>query len=447
MKIDEKTSIFSLGWPIFAQVFLSMCIGYVDSIMLSNYNETAVGGVGNANTLLGLLTLAFSIIASATGVVVAQYLGAGKKEEINKIYSLSVGFNLTLSLIVSILLFVFAGNIMDVMQIDDAMRPYAMDYMRIMGFFLFTQALFDSIGQIFRSNGLTKAGMVISLSINLVNIAGNWLFLYGPLKSLDLGVKGVAISSVASRMIALIAGIIYFHKKVEGEISIKYLFPFPVDMLKKLLKIGLPTAGENISYNLSQAVITTIVNVIGPIAVTTKIYGNILSNFSYMYSVSAAMATSIIVGHAIGADKTEFAKKRVLTTLKSAMVISVALATVSFLISDFTFGIFSDNEEVIELGKQIMFVGIFLEIGRTANLVIINSMRAAGDVKFPTCLGIISNWSVTVLMGFLLGIVFELGLVGVWIAMAMDEILRGVIVYVRWNRGGWMGKSVVKDAA
>lgn len=443
MKINEKTSVFSLGWPIFAQVLLSMCIGYVDSIMLSNYDEIAVGGVGNANTVLGLLTLAFSIISSATGVIVAQYLGAGKKQDINRIYSLSVAFNLTISLIVSVVLFFFAKQILGVMQVDASQMPYALEYMKIMGAFLFTQGLFDAIGQIFRSNGLTKVGMGISLSINLINIAGNWLFLYGPLEFLNLGVKGVAISSVVSRIVALTAAMIYFHRHVEGEISVKYLVPFPTDMFKKLIKLGIPTAGENISYNLSQVVITTMVNIVGPVAVNTKIYGNILSNFSYVFSVSAAMATSIIVGHVVGANKSQVAKERVLSTLKYSMVLSVSIASLNFLLSGFTFDMFSDNPDIIELGKKIMFVGIFLEIGRTANLVIINSMRAAGDVKFPTMLGIVSNWCVTVACGFVLGIVLELGLVGLWIAMALDEIIRGVIVYIRWKTDGWMGKSVV----
>ena len=155
------------------------------------------------------------------------------------------------------------------------------------------------------------------------------------------------------------------------------------------------------------------------------------------------MATSIIVGHVVGANKSQVAKERVLSTLKYSMVLSVSIASLNFLLSGFTFDMFSDNPDIIELGKKIMFVGIFLEIGRTANLVIINSMRAAGDVKFPTMLGIVSNWCVTVACGFVLGIVLELGLVGLWIAMALDEIIRGVIVYIRWKTDGWMGKSVV----
>lgn len=88
---------------------------------------------------------------------------------------------------------------------------------------------------------------------------------------------------------------------------------------------------------------------------------------------------------------------------------------------------------------------IFLEIGRATNLVVINSMRAAGDVKFPTYLGMASMWGVSVVGGYILGIAFDLGLVGIWIAMAMDEIVRGIVVLIRWIHGGWRGKRVVNE--
>ena len=98
---------------------------------------------------------------------------------------------------------------------------------------------------------------------------------------------------------------------------------------------------------------------------------------------------------------------------------------------------------MIALGKQIMFIEIFLELGRTFNLVIIRSMHAAGDIKYPVTIGIISMWGVAALLSYIFGIVLGMGLVGVWIAMAMDELLRGVLVYRRWKRGKWRGKALV----
>ena len=439
----KNTSLFKLGWPIFVQSLLSMCLGYIDTLMISNYSDTAVGGIGNANQIIGFLTLAFSIIASATGVIVAQYLGAKIKEKLNQIYTVSITFNLLLSGIISALILIFNQFILSLMKVPTSMLPDATSYMKIVGGFIFLQAIFDTFSQIFRSNGQTKIGMIIAIVMNLVNIAGNYMFLYGPLKYLHKGVEGVAISTTCSRFVAVIISIIFFIIKIDGQISIKYLIPFPYDVLKKLLKIGLPTAGENISYNIAQLIILSCVNSLSVVAVNTKIYATMLSNFAYLYSISAAMATAIVVGHSIGANEYDFAYEKVMSTLKKSMIISITIALINFLISPVTIGIFTDNTSVVNLGHKIMFICIFLEIGRTANLVIINSMRAAGDVKFPTYLGMASMWGVSVLLGYLFGIVFDFGLVGIWIAMALDEIVRGVVVYIRWKRGTWRGKRIV----
>lgn len=446
-----QKSVARLAWPIFVQAFLSMCLGYIDTIMLSNYQyaKYAVGAVGNANQVLGFLTLSFSIITSATGIMVSQYLGAKRKNDINKVYTVSVFFNLALSVIISVIVFLFSHQLLTLMNVPAEMFSDANIYMDVVGGFIFTQALFNAFGQIFISNGRTMAGMFMGFAMNIFNIIGNFCFLYGPFSYLNLGVKGVAISTTISRILVLIIAIIYFHMTIEGKISIKYLKPFPLDILKQLLGLGIPTAGENISYNLSQIIISVMVNTMGVVAITTRIYANILCNFAYMYSIAMAMATQILVGHRVGAGDYDYAYRRVMKTMKTAIVVSILIATVNYLISPYTFPLFAsdgspESAAIIALGSQVMLVAIFLEIGRCSNLVIINSMKAAGDVKFPTMLGIVSMWGVSVLLSFVLGIVLGWGLVGVWIAMACDEIVRGAVVFIRWNRGTWRGKSVVK---
>lgn len=443
----QNMSLFKLGWPIFVQSLLAMCLGYIDTIMLSNYSDNAVGGIGNANQIMGFLTLAFSIISSATGVIVAQYIGAGIKNKLNEIYTVSIAFNLVISGVVSLVILLGNSFIVTAMKIPTPMVPYAKDYMFIVGGFIFLEAIFDTFSQIFRNNGKTRIGMYIAIGMNLTNIIGNYCFLYGPLKFLDIGARGVAISTTCSRLFAVIVAVIYFILKIDGTISIKYLNPFPKHTLAKLLKLGLPTAGENISYNIAQLIILVFINSFNSTVYTnTKIYCSMLSNFAYLFAISAAMATAIVVGHAVGADDYEYAYHKVLSTLKLSLIISICIAFINFIISPYTLALFTGNDEVIHLGKKIMFICIFLEIGRTTNLVVINSMRSAGDIKFPTYLGMASMWGVSVLFGYIFGIVLNMGLTGIWIAMAMDEVLRGIVVFIRWIRGGWRGKSVVEKA-
>ncbi|MBQ5445833.1 MAG: MATE family efflux transporter [Lachnospiraceae bacterium] len=439
----KNMSLFKLGWPIFIQSLLSMCLGYIDTLMISRYSDTAVGGIGNANQITGFLTLAFSIISTATAVITAQYLGAKIRNKINTIYSVSMAFNLVLSLLISLIILIFNRPILKMMNVQKIMFEDASSYMVIVGGFIFLEAVFDIYSQIFRSNGKTKIGMVISIVMNLTNITGNYMFLYGPLKFLHLGVKGVALSTTISRVVAVIIAIIYFKKNIDGSISIKYLIPFDFEIFKKLLLVGLPSAGENISYNVAQIILLMFINSLSAVAVNTRIYANILSSFAYLFSISSAMATSIIVGHLVGGKEYDNAYTKVLNTLKKAMVLSIIIAIINYIISPFTFGLFTDNSQVVSLGHKIMFICIFLEIGRCTNLVVINSMRAAGDIKFPTFLGMASMWGISVFGGYILGIVMGFGLQGIWIAMALDEIVRGIVVLARWINGNWRGKRIV----
>ncbi|BBF45325.1 multi antimicrobial extrusion protein (Na(+)/drug antiporter), MATE family of MDR efflux pumps [Lachnospiraceae bacterium KM106-2] len=439
----QKTSLFHLAWPIFVETTLAILIGNVDSLMLSRYSETAVGSVGNANQILNLLTLTFNIIAGATGVIVAQYLGARLKEKINEIYSVAIVFNLVISLAVSGIILIGSSFILGLMHVPKEMLGGALSYLRLLGGFIFLQAVFNTFTQIFRSNGRTKIGMFIALSINLLNIIGNYLFLYGPLRFLGLGVTGVAISSVVSRVVAVLAAIYCFIKYIDGEISIKYIRPFPMETLKKMIRIGVPTAGESMSYSFSQLIIMSFVNVLGTRSVNAKIFMGMLTNFSFIYTTSIAQGTQIIVGHLIGAGDENEAYHRVLKALRQGLIASIGLAVVNYLLSPYTLRIFTTDPETLSLANKAMAIAVLMETGRASNLVVISSMRSAGDIKFPTYLGIASMWGISAGFSYILGLHFGFGLLGIITAMAMDEVIRGIIVIIRWIRGNWRGRSLI----
>ena len=414
--------------------------------MLSRYSELAVGAVGNANQITGFLTLAFSIVSSATAVIVAQYLGAQKKDSMDEIYTAAFAFNLFISVFVCMILVIFRFQLLAAIRIPDVMLENAVKYLSITGCFLFCNALINVFLRIFNCNGKTSIGMYIIFLMNILNIIGNYLFLYGPLSFLHFGIAGVAFSTSISHVAGLIAAYICFRKIIKGKISIRLLIPLPKDILLKLLKLGIPAAGENVFYNISQLCITAFVNTIGAQAVTAKIFCNILCGFSIIYSNSVAGATAIITGHAVGGEDYDFAYKRVIKSLAGAVAVSFAVACANWLLSPFTLRLFTNNAEIIRLCTKIMFIIVCLELGRTVNLVIIQSMRAAGDVVFPTVLGICSMWGISVVFAWILGIVLKFGLQGVWWAMAADEIFRAVIVFIRWQKGSWRGKNVASKS-
>ena len=148
MEINENTSMFLLAGPIFVELLLNILISNVDTVMLSRYSENSVGAVGNANQMMFLFIIMFNVIAGATGVVVAQYLGAKKTENMNQIYTLAVVFNLTLGLILSAVVFLFHDTFLRVLKVSPAQVEDAGTYMAIVGGFLFLQAGYNVMVQI-----------------------------------------------------------------------------------------------------------------------------------------------------------------------------------------------------------------------------------------------------------------------------------------------------------
>lgn len=443
LQINEKTSLFLLAYPIFIELIANILISNIDSLMLSHYSQNSVAAVGNANQILNILVLTFGVIATATCIVVSQYLGASKKEKMNQIYTLAVSFNLILGIIVSLVITFGSKVFFGLLNVDKLLIDEASLYIKLVGGFTFTLAVQNVFVQILRSNGYTKIGMYIALSANALNIVGNYIFLYGPLKHLELGVAGVAISTVVSRIISLIIVITLFIKLRLGRISARYLKPFSFDLLRKMIGVGLPSAGENFSYSLYQLVLLSFINTMGIASVNAKVYSSLLMQFSIVFAHAVGQATQIVVGHLVGAGKEDAASKRLMKSLRISLPISVIIATLNCALSPFTVGLFTDNQEVISLCTKVLGVGILMEIGRTTNIIVINSMKSAGDYLFPVLLGLFSMWAIGVTVGYTCGIALGLGIVGTWMGTAADECFRGIVVLIRWVKGKWKGKQLV----
>ena len=442
--IDEKTPLLLLAGPMFLELFLNVMVNNVDTLMLSHYDEYAVGAVGNANTIMFMMNILFNIIATATSVVVAQYLGAKRYDKMNMIYTLAVIVNLVVGVVLSGAFCAANPLIMNFLHVSAEMRPYAMIYIYIVGGGGFLMAVFNVMLQILRCNGYPKVGMYVTLAINVINIGGNYLFLYGPLKFLNMGVAGVAISTVVARTIAVIAVVVFFFVKKIGKISLRYMKPFPGKLLGKMVKIGLPTAGENLTYNLYQTTLLSFINLMGNDSVNARSYCNTLISFAIIFSNACAMSTQIITGHLVGAGKEDAAYKRVFKTLRISMPITIALTLINAMLCRYTLLLFTDNENIIALGQMIMIADIFVEIGRCLNMTFVCSLKAAGAYIFPLLMGLLCNWGLGLTTGYLVGVLAGMGVAGIFVGTATDECIRGLIVMYYWYKKKWYGKSVVE---
>lgn len=436
---SEKShpSLFALTWPIFIEISLYMLMGSADTLMLSQYSDNSVAAVGVSNQLLNLLIVMFSFITTGTTIVIAQLLGAGRNQEATLVAYVSLGTNFLISFVISLLMFVLAVPILHMMGLSSELMPDATVFLQIVGLLSFIQALIMTYSAILKSYGFTRDTMYVTIGMNLLNVAGNYLVIFGPFGFPVLGVMGVALSTSFARLIGLTAMILIVRHRIGLRFSFKRMFYIQRTHLKKLLKIGIPSAGEQLSYNGSQMIITLFITFMGTQALAAKVYTQNLMMFIMLFGAAISQGTQILIGRLIGAKEFDAAYRRCMKSLYWAIAISLLSSTALSLSSTHLLTFFTSNSEIIQIASLLLILTIVLEPGRSFNMVIINSLRAAGDAKFPVYMAMISMWGIGLPIAYLLGIQLEMGLIGVWISFIVDEWVRGIFMYRRWRSRVW----------
>ena len=217
-----------------------------------------------------------------------------------------------------------------------------------------------------------------------------------------------------------------------------------IALVMNIIHISVPSGGETLSYQLSQTTIMKMVNMLGLAVINTKVYVSVIAMLCYVYTIALSNASQVIVGFLMGAKRQEEVTSRVWKSMYLAIAINVGLATFFYVTSDFVVSVFTSDPEILELAHNVLLVEIFLELGRAVNIVMVGCLQAAGDIRTPMLVGIFGMWLCAVPLSYLFGIYWGWGLVGIWIAMAADEILRGLLFIYRWYSGKWRNKHLIE---
>lgn len=432
-----KKDIFPLAWPIFIEIGLFMIMGNIDVVMLSRVGETIVSAVGNVNQMFNLVALMFSVVTSAAAILISQSIGAKKTQDLPVIVSLAFVLNMSLAFILGIGVLFFGTSFLGLINVPVESIQAGKGYMMIVGSTLFVHAGSLVLTTTLRSHKHTKEVMQISVLMNILNVIGNYTFLFGPLAFLNMGVVGVALSTAVSRSIGLLMNYRLCGRLVSFKPHIKYLRHVSKEMFVKMIRLGSPAAIEPLSYQLVQVIMFSFINSYGHVAINTRVYVQTVTWFVYLAVLAIAQASLIMVGERIGQNRSDDARVMVFNNLKISLMISFTMSLFLAINSRFFIGMFTDNEAILQLASTILWIDVILEIGRTFNLVLIFSARGAGDVKFPMIIAIVVMWLVGLGTGVTLAQGFNLQLIGIWIGLTCDEWVRGLLMMLRWRGEQW----------
>ena len=442
----EKTSsadVFVLSVPLFIELFMQIMVGNVNQMMLAPHGTDPAAAVGNALQILNIITIALSAMGTASTVLVTRVLGnASSKRTISEIATVALVVNMALGALMTAVLFAFWPQFFSWLHIDATLWGMGSSFLLIVGSTTILQGAFFAITALLRSFARVGDVMGASLAMNAVNVGVGLVLVNGLGGVPALGVEGTAAANVAARVVGLGLAAFMLLRHTDVRPSPRLLRPFPKKTLKNMLGVGIPSSGEQMNYDLAQIVILSFINVLGTTVVTVKVYCSMLASIAYLYSIALSQATQIVLGYLFGAGKFDIVRRCVWMADLIAAVLTTAVSLTLWWNFDAVVGLLTADPVVHELGRQIMLVEVFLGIGRSLNIVMVRALIALGDVRTPVTVNVAFSWVFAVGGGWLLGIGWGWGLVGMWIAMCIDEWLRAGFLIATFARGGWKRRAL-----
>ncbi|MEH7335044.1 MATE family efflux transporter [Neobacillus drentensis] len=433
----QEQSLFSISWPLLIELALHMGMGIIATLMLSHYSDNAAAGVGVANQLLNIFILVFTVTSIGATVLISQNLGAGRLKNARQLSRSVFGLNFWFGITIAIIIFFFGGHLLSLFDIHGKVYSYGLTFVRICGISLFFESISLALSAVLRSHGYTKESMIVTVVMDFISIAGNIIALSGLFGIPVTGVTGVSWAMVAARAYAVAALIYLVYNRLSLKLEISDIFKAKKEDIKALLSIGIPSAGENLSYQLSQLAITSFVVSMGTASLAARVYILNINMVCFLFTLAIAQGTQLLVARYIGGKQFDKALRRGIRTLKIAMAASTVTSLIIALIGSPILKSFTNDTSIIAIGLPVLWAIVFVEPGRAMNIVLMNSLKSAGDVRFPVIIGIISMWGIAVSLSYLLGVHYGLGLLGIWLATGADEWLRGCFALRRWQMKPW----------
>ena len=442
-----QKNIFILTLPIFIELTFFILMGSVDTIMISNYEKVnsfaygSVAAVGNASTVINLFGVLLNVVSTGISVVVSQYLGAKKESDAKKTILTGIILQFFIGLLIASSLLLLGNALFRLIGTPEEIVQLSYKYLFFTAISLLFVSISNAISASLRSYGRTTEVMITVIVANIFNIVFNFIFIYGYFGVPELGIAGAALSTMLMRFMTMMVSFILLRKLIGLSI---FKLEFHITYMQKILKVGVPSALENMTYNVLQFVILSFVNKLGTEMITARTYINTMLSYIYLFSAAFASANAIITGYYIGEEDNIGAYKNTIkTTVYTLLIVSTAVIMVNLLSTPIA-NFFTKDALIIKTVKQVLMFAIILEVGRVLNLVIIQSLRATGDTTFPLVMAIFSMLGIGITGAYLYSNVLGLGLLGIYLGLATEELFRGLVMTHRWLSKAWVNKSFIR---
>lgn len=429
---SARPRLIPLTWPLLLELLLGIGIGVIGTALAARLSDDSGAAFGLANQVFAAIFVLFRVIGAGVSVAVTQALGAGRRDQADAVARAVVGASTWLGAGGAALALLAAGPLLQLVNAPAEVAPLARVLLQALAPALLIDAMNATMSSVMRAHLRSREALMVVIVIQIVTLAVALLAMP------YLGLPGYALACLCGRGTGLALHIVLWKSRLNLQLRGEDWWRLKRAPLATVLHIGIPGAAENISWRLAFMTSLAAVAQMGALALATHAYTMQFLHVILIFGLAIAFAVEILVGHMIGAGELHAAHKLVRKALGLGIVVALVVSSGFALAGPWLLRRFTADPHIIELGSMLLWWTVLVEPGRVFNMIVINALRAAGDARYPVVAGAASMALVLAGGSWFLGVHLGWGLVGVWIAYAADEWIRGLLMWRRWATLGWL---------
>ena len=438
-----KRALFTLIWPLLLEQTLSVTMGMADTLMVAGVGEAAVSSVSLVDTLNVLIIQILSALATGGAVIASQYLGHRDTENACRsaaqLYSV-LGIS---TVVVGIVCMLLSRPILRGVfgSIDEDVMRFAQQYFLISAVSYPFIGLYNGGAALFRAQGNSRISMLASLVMNVINIAGNALLIYG----FGMGVIGAALATLIGRVFAAVF-ILWQNQNLSNPLRVQELADLKPrsQPIRQILSLGIPSGLENGMFQIGKLCVSSLTSTLGTSAIAANAVANSVSTLANIPGNTMSLAMIPVIGQCLGAGDKKQAKHYSVTLLGIAISgLAIANALVFVLMPEIVTWFNLSAEASVLCTTVVHMFNVASVFFWATSFTLPNALRAGGDAKYTMTVSIISMWLFRVILSYVFVLQFQLGLAGVWLGMFCDWVFRSICFLIRFVRGKWMNHKVI----
>ena len=439
----SKKDLMKLIIPLIIEQLLAVTVGMADSMMVARVGEAAVSGVSLVDTVNVLLIGLFGAMATGGAVVSAQYLGQKNESAACKAGEQLLMAILSLSLILLAVALLFGNRVLILLfgNVSGDVMDNAKTYLFYSALSFPFIAIYNACAALFRSMGNSKVSMIISFIMNMINIVFNAILIFG----FGIGVAGAAIATLISRTFAaVVMYVLLKNKKHIIHLEPLRTFRLNISMIKRILRIGIPNGLENSAFQIGKILVQGIIAGLGTSAITANAIAGTVGGLGVLPGSAVGLALITVVGRCIGASEYDAVKHYTFRLMRFAYICMAIINLILIFSIPLILNLYGVTEQTAKIATELMIYHCILAtLIWPLSFTLPNALRAANDVKFTMWISMISMWVWRIGFSYVLAILFDLGVLGVWIAMTIDWLFRSIFFVVRFMKEKYRSLSVL----